>query len=92
MTLNEFARKLREVLEFRWLTVESSGYITLWRKKPKFSRILPGSKMSWNRGIDDMDDTVAYIRPKSVNEPIDFSDRRDESGRIDYSKCIVEVE
>ena len=93
MTLTEFAKKLKEDFEFKYLTVSPK---TIWQddcigldifiNKPWFS----AKDRHWV-------DTEFFTRgmlviPESLLEiNLDLSEYKDEDGEIDYSKCIVEV-
>lgn len=92
MTLTEFAVELKNILRFRWLTLDYTGYITLWNNKPKYTADWKGSKKTWQRGNDPLCGMSGYIFPNAVGGALDLEEYADENGNIDYSKCIVEVE
>lgn len=91
ITLNEFAAELRKTLRFRWLTLDYTGYITLWNNKPKYTADWKGGKKTWQRGNDPLCGMSGYIFPNAVGGALDLEEYADENGNIDYSKCIVEV-
>lgn len=104
MTLTELAHKLREIFKFDILTysawedgdcyvTEQLDEIILW-----YRRVLDA--------LPEYDDTannfyggaeiIALLNISSmsamISEALDLSEYKDENGKIDYSKCIVEVE
>ena len=95
MTLNELARKLREVFNCNYVTVEYNHglqqiVICLWRKNGPSSPVFNKKEMGWfNRGDSPFEFT---INEKSLRIDLNLSEYRDADGKIDYSKCIVEVE
>lgn len=92
MTLGELAKKLRELFWFRWLTLDYTGYITLWNMRPKFGAVCPKDKKEmWHRGDDPLCGICAYIFPYAINEELDLREYTREISGVDYSKCIVEV-
>ena len=84
MTLTELAKKLREIFEFKYLTV--SPYreeVLLWWDKPE------SDGFYWWE-TETCTQVAFYSNVLSV--PLNLSEYKDENGNIDYSKCIVEVE
>lgn len=91
MTLNELAKKLREIFEFKYVTVadyKHEGPVTLdcWECKPTFY----DEDCTWrgfhHRGL------LYSFEASDLACDIDLSEYRDSDGNVDYSKCIVEVE
>ena len=90
MTLIEFARKLREVFKFKYLTLENyrgegPEFLGLWTEKPEYSEI---SEM-W---VSHHCCLFANFDTGDLAVDLDLSEYKDENGEIDYSHCIVEVE
>ena len=86
LTLTELAREMRKLFEFDYVTVDANESITFWVRKPLYISMCG----LWERNtylnswdIFDIDFSSA------VN--LDLSEYADESGEIDYSRCIVEV-
>lgn len=92
MTLNELAKELRKVLRFKWLTLDHTGYITLWMGRPKYIEDWAGTRKTWCRGSDLIQGMCGYIFPNAINAVLDLEEYTSERYGIDYSKCIVEVE
>lgn len=92
ITLNEFAIELRKILCFRWLTLDFTGYITLWKLRPKYGEDFPRSGKTWRRGDDYIYGMCGYIFPKAISIKLNLEEYTDKNGAVDYSKCIVEVE
>lgn len=92
MTLEELARGLRKIFRFRYLTLEHTGYISLWKNRPKYSEDFTGSGKTWRRGDDHICGLCAYLFPNSIDVELDLEEYEDADGNIDYSKFIVEVE
>ena len=94
MTLNELARELRKVFEFKWLTYDRRGddwyVINLWKSKPVYQ-----FDMWYPRGDADRDCPQIIDRQflRSGNE-LDLSEYPSMpiTNLPDFSKCIVEVE
>lgn len=94
MTLTELAKKLREALEFNWLTYDRRGedwyQINLWKTKPiyKDDKWCPRDEHIWS--------IPQSIEKRSIRRDIelDLSEYPDVpiTNLPDYSKCIVEVE
>ena len=83
LTLTELAHELRELFDFKYLTVDSCGEgIMLWLHKPE---PVAGD---WLAG--DSDHILAFFA-NSLNMSLDLSEYKDENGVLDYSHCIVEV-
>ena len=90
MTLNELAKELRKLFEFKYLTCDGCGDqrdYCIWLDKPEYTR----------------DGWIVYTTSSVVNSSLlfesyklaiqlDLSEYEDADGNIDYSKCIVEVE
>lgn len=92
MTLTEFAVELKNILRFRWLTLDYTGYITLWNNRPKYTADWKGSEKTWQRGNDPLCGMSGYIFPKAIGIKLNLEEYTDKNGAVDYSKCIVEVE
>ena len=92
MTLNELAKEFRKVLRFKWLTLDRTGYITLWMGRPKYIEDWAGTRKTWCRGSDPIQGICGYIFPNAINAMLDLEEYTSERYGIDYSKCIVEVE
>ena len=91
LTLTELAHELRRLFRFKWLTVERTGYITLWKVRPKYFESEDEICKTWGRGDDQIGGMCVYIFPKATIRNLDLSEYAYESGDIDYSRCIVEV-
>lgn len=91
MTLEELAQDLRKIFKFKYLTLEHTGYISLWKNRPKYSEDFTGSGKTWRRGDDHICGLCAYLFPNSIDVELDLEEYKDAEGNIDYSKCIVEV-
>lgn len=97
MRLTEFAHKLKDVFNFRYLTVESASFdiIKLHITKPEW---LP-SMRTWigdEKLSIQLDTFVSYKdqRPWELPEyglQIDLSEYM-KGGIVDYSKCIIDLE
>ena len=97
MRLTEFAHKLKDVFNFRYLTVESASFdiIKLHITKPEW---LP-SMRTWvgdEKLSIQLDTFVSYRdqRPWDLPEyglQIDLSEYT-KGGIVDYSKCIIDLE
>lgn len=86
LTLKELAREMRKLFKFDYVTVDANESITFWARKPLYISMCGlwernAYLNSWD--IFDIDFSSA------VN--LDLSEYADESGEIDYSRCIVEV-
>lgn len=92
MTLTELACELRKILWFRWLALDYTGYISLWNSRPKYAANWQGSNKTWQRGKGMLSGMSGYIFPNAVGVALNLEEYTDESGEIDYSRCIVEVE
>lgn len=90
MTLGELAKKLRGLFWFRWLTLDYTGYITLWKRKPEYSESYEGYRKTWNRDSESVEDICALISPRSLDVNLNLEEYTLVTS-IDYSKCIVEV-
>ena len=91
ITLAEFAKKLREILKFDYLTCDGSGNLRdycIWLDKPDYV-----AEEGWTLQL-----RYEFVTPLLVLESyrmavnIDLSEYADDDGNVDYSKCIVEVE
>lgn len=103
LTLKELAREMRKIFEFDILTysawedgdcyvTEQLDEIVLWfRRVPD---ALPEYDETAGNFYGDVE-VCALLKISSmsamVSEAIDLSEYADESGEIDYSRCIVEV-
>lgn len=98
MTLTELAKKLREIFEFKYLTCDMSEKIRMWRVRPEFrnpTTLYDGGAWRIPRKSHASKDAVLAEKHgfgRSLISPLDLSEYKDENERIDYSKCIVEVE
>ena len=87
LTLKELAREMRKLFEFDYVTVDTNESITFWVRKPLYISMCG----LWDRNAYlDSWDIFNIDFSSAVN--LDLSEYADESGEIDYSKCIVEVE
>lgn len=93
ITLKESANELRKIFNFRWLTLDENNGIDLWmcfadNDPPKFfdDFFLWSTESPKTRVICSInfDKKIAAIN-------LDLSEYKNEHGKIDYSKCIVEV-
>lgn len=90
LTLTRIAHVFRSYYKFDYFVVEPSEFgnpvAKLWisEKRPIFT------KYGW--GYDTNDD-YDYIEVNiwDLTEELDLSEYKDESGKVDYGKCIVEV-
>lgn len=88
LTLTELAHELRKISDFIYLTCEKETYclyakVTLHWDKPEWSAPF------WYAGNENQETAgELMINPSRL----DLSEYADENGKIDYSKCIVEVE
>ena len=97
MRLTEFAHKLKDVFNFRYLTVESASFdiIKLHITKPEW---LP-SMRTWvgdEKLSIQLDTFVSYKNQRPWELPeyglqIDLSEYT-KGGIVDYSKCIIDLE
>ena len=92
MTLTELAHELRKVLRFRWLTLDYTGYVTLWMSRPRYIEDWSGTRKTWCRGNAPLQGMCGYIFPNAINEVLDLEEYTSERHGVDYGKCIVEVE
>lgn len=95
LTLTELAHELRKTLCFRWLTLDKSGYITLWKKRPKYEPYeYERNDEVWH--ISNYDNPLygecGVIFPKTIKAKMNLEEYKNKRGGINYSKCIVEVE
>ena len=93
ITLIELAHELRKLFNFRWLTLDENNGIDLWmcladNDPPKFSGDYflwcSESPKTWAICTIDFDEKFFAIN-------LNFPEYKNENGKIDYSKCIVEV-
>lgn len=92
MTLTELAKELRKSLRFKWLTLDHTGYVTLWKSRPRYADYPEGTGKIWYRGDSYIGGMCAHIFPNAINTALALEEYADKNGKIDYSKCIVEVE
>ena len=87
LTLKELAREMRKVFIFDYVTIDDDGTITSWRGKPLYISTIG----VWDRNayLGSLD---IFHTDISCTVDLDLSEYADESGEIDYSRCIVEVE
>ena len=86
LTLNELAKKLREVFRFKYLTVDDSRCIYAWRgKSPRYLE----TEKYWTGKSSELS---IVLETWAHEVDIDLSEYKDADGNIYYSKCIVEVE
>lgn len=89
MTLTEFAKELRKIIKFNYLTYNQYGILCIWageRPKPEYIKKF----CFWNY-YPERTFEVGSIDTKDYVD-LDLSEYKDENGDIDYSKCIVEVD
>lgn len=88
LTLAELAYELRKTFKFKYATVEGTSgdfhEINFWDNEPKFFHWCK----SWNNPQGRM---YGWIATDALTISLDLSEYKDESGKVDYSKCIVEV-
>lgn len=90
MTLKELAHELRRLFEFKYLTASpvnvSDNEIEVWDGRPD---IMDGYK-AWTSNKDAHCCMSFFACDMCVD--LDLSEYADADGKIDYSRCIVEVE
>ena len=89
MTLNELAKELSKIFEFKYLTAEIAIYnlyFVMWNQKPYWQGKF------WETENDGESHIIADFLAFELVGEADLSEYKDEDGNIDYSKCIVEVE
>ena len=88
MTLTEAAYELRKIFKFKYLTEEIAiynPYFCLWTERPYWNGQYWGAKEDGKKHL------VIDFLGFEIVASIDLSEYADESGAIDYSRCIVEV-
>ena len=89
MTLTELANELRKIFRFKYLTKDSIGDIYCWNGKPVYDE----TESYWHSGSRGGVAPVLETWPSSSTvKSLDLSEYANETGEIDYSKCIVEVD
>ena len=92
MTLTKLAHELRKILLFRWLTLDKTGYITLWTMRPSYGAVWPKEEEGiWHRGDDPLCGMCGYIFPDAINVELDLREYTSEIAGVEYDRCIVEV-
>lgn len=90
MTLEEFARELRKIFKFSYVTLEGAlgdyYQVNFWREKPNFVNWCK----SWTAPYGGR--VYGWLATDCFSEKLDLSEYEDDNREIDYSKCIVEVE
>lgn len=100
MTLNELAKELRKIFRLRYLACGEMFYwgqphIVLWISSQPLTLSVsdeggegcPCYIHEW-----EGDGIIETFAEEDLECALDLSEYKDESGDIDYSKCIVEVE
>lgn len=86
-TLEELAYELRKTFNFKYLTVEFYYYehpeIRLWNDKPEFLSVS-------NEWLSSEGSIIGFFT-YNLTKTLSLSEYKDESGKVDYSKCIVKV-
>lgn len=88
ITLEELAYELRKIFKFKYLIVENIRYendLTVW-----IYECLPVFEADKGLWYSDHGHDVGFFVSDLVKH-LDLSEYKDESGKIDFSKCIVEV-
>ena len=89
LTLKELARELRKVFRFKYLTCDGCGDqrdYCIWLDKPEYTRD------GWIvYTISSVVNSLLLFESYKLAIQLDLSEYADESGEIDYSRCIVEV-
>ena len=91
MTLNEFAKELRKLFRFRYLTCDGCGDLKdfcIWLDKPEYVR----NDWFLFSAFGDSEPAIMLFESRYLAINIDISEYADADGNVDYSKCIVEVE
>lgn len=86
LTLMGLARELRKLFDFKYLTCDDYDQqidFCIWQDKPYFT------DHEWK--TDPPRAMSLLIEPDLLIASVDLSEYADESGAIDYSRCIVEV-
>lgn len=81
LTLTELAYELGKLFHFKYLTLDSENCL-IWDKEPFYAH-----SKEWV-SFEGVFFEVPIIL---IKNNLDLSEYKDETGRIDYSKCIVEV-
>lgn len=85
MTLNELAKKMSEVIRFRYATASLSGGINFWTgHRPKFNEL----ERWWDCNFSV---TSLVCETWTPYVDLDLSEYKDADGNIDFSRAIVEV-
>ncbi|MBO8469845.1 MAG: hypothetical protein IAA72_08690 [Spirochaetes bacterium] len=89
LTLNELAKELRKLFEFKYLTCDGCGDqrdYCIWLDKPEYTRD------GWIvYTISSVVNSLLLFESYKLAIQLDLSEYKDADGNIDYSKCIVEV-
>lgn len=82
MTLRELADELKNIFDFKYITVEERGLIFLHNTEYGIPYYENGW---WYMSV------VVSFSDERLKEKLDLSEYMDENGFVDYSKCIIEV-
>lgn len=88
MTLTELANGLRKIFDFNYITVHARinfSVVTLWKSKDR-PYFYPNE---WNTLY--CDDFVGAFDLNCLTKNLDLSEYADESGKVDYSRCMVDL-
>ena len=90
LTLAELSIELSKVCKFSYMTLEGAlgdyYQLSFWQKKPQFVNWCK----SWTAPYGGR--VYGWLVTDCLNVNLDLSEYVDENGKIEYSKCIVEVE
>lgn len=93
MTLSEFAYELRKIFKFKYLTVSPDVCgcpmkIYCWASiRPAYNK----KGRMWLISHEGSCTIVSHFEEWNLENSLDLSEYADKDGKIDYSKCIVEV-
>ena len=93
MTLKELAREMRKLFKFKYLTVSPDFCgcpieIYCWTSiRPTYN----AKGRMWIISQEGSQTIMSSFEAWHLEKSLDLSEYADESGEIDYSRCIVEV-
>lgn len=94
MTLTEFAHEIGKLLNAKYVTYEEGTFedsVNLWEEKPVYQIYdSVNGYGSWQPATPFMS-SPCVIYQRMVKTDLDLSEYENENGKVDYSKCIVEV-
>ena len=88
MTLEELARELRKLFEFKYLAISLRRGLSLWSGRAPIYMV---EGRFWSSDFIKTS-LVGSLDGDCLISNLDLSEYKDADGNIDYSKCIVEVE